>query len=72
MLLLLLLLLLLLQTCRKTEALLAGGRAQQLMVRTSFWPHAEETKVSSTGPPVRSNNDGFPTKGHSSNCPKHA
>jgi hypothetical protein len=68
----LLLLLLLLQTCRTTEALLAAGRAQHLMVRTSFWPHAEETKVSSTGPPVPSNNDGFPTKGHNSKCRKHA
>jgi hypothetical protein len=68
----LLLLLLLLQTCRETEALLAGGRAQQLMVRTSFWPHAEETKVSSTGPPVPSNNDGFPTKSTAVIVQKHA
>lgn len=62
-LLLLLFLLLLLQTCRQTEALLAASTAQVLEIQTGVRPHAEETKVSLSGPPVPSNNDGSPKKG---------
>jgi hypothetical protein len=58
----LLLLLLLLQTCRQTEALLAASTAQVLEIQTGVWPHAEETKVSPSCPPVPSNNDGSPPK----------
>jgi hypothetical protein len=61
---------LLLQTCRRKEALLAASIAQVLEIQTGVRPHAEETKVSLSGPPVPSNNDGSPTKRHSRNCPK--
>ena len=70
-LLLLLLLLLLLQTCIWAEALLVTSIAQMLEIQTGVWPHVEETKVSPSGPPVPSNNDGSPKKGHSRNCSKH-
>jgi hypothetical protein len=29
-----------------------------LEIQTGVWPHAEETEVSPSGPPVPSNNDG--------------
>jgi len=41
-----------LQTCRWTEALLAAIRAQVLEIQIGILPHAEETKVSPSGPPV--------------------
>jgi hypothetical protein len=69
-LLLLLLLLLLLQACRQAEALFAASIAQVLKILTRFWPHAEETEVSPSGPPVASNNDGSRRTGRGSNCPK--
>lgn len=62
---------LLLLTCGQREALLAASTVQVLKIHTGVWPHAEETKVSPSGPPVPSNNDGSPKKGHSRNCSKH-